>query len=224
MYLSMVLLCILFVLFLFADNRITRLTNRLNIKIIESSELEETVTHQDNTIRSLENKIEQISTTDGISLEYREILDNLEKQNVKDKELLANYEIELSNCKELIDTLKSDIVALKSKPRTDRFKKIHVHKPSIASNIPLKEIPKRALIQAIYFIECSNLKLKGITFKEIVKALGYEPNIVNCRHMGTILRSMHFKVKDSRNGMLLLLNHDRNRKKLDKLYKKHCEN
>lgn len=200
--------------------------NRLNIKIRESRELNEQVTDQDSTIRSLKNKIKQISTIDGISPEYREILDNLEKQSVKDKTLLVNYETELSSCKELTDTLKADIIALKATPKRNMFDKRHIHKarkPSVNSDIPLKEIPKRALIQAIYYIECSNLRLKKVTFKEIVKTLGYDMDIVNCRYIGSLLRSMHFKVKDSRDGMLLLLDNDRNRKKLDTLYKKHCE-
>ena len=71
MYLSIILLGVLFVLFLFFDSRYTRLLNRLAIKIRESNELKETITSQNNTIRSLENKINQISVTDGISPEYR---------------------------------------------------------------------------------------------------------------------------------------------------------
>jgi hypothetical protein len=198
----------------------------LYAKIGEFDKLYGIATKQDSTIRDLQDKIEQLSITDGISPEYREILDSLEKQSAKDKELLSDYETELTNCKELTDTLKSDIIALKAKPKRDAYGRpigSRVYKPSVNSDIPLKEIPKRALIQAIYYIECSNLNLKKVTFKQIVATLGYEPGIVNCRHLGSLLSSMHFKVKGSRDGMLLLLDHNRNRKKLNALYKKHCE-
>lgn len=228
-YICCILSVITLALIIYAINRHDRVIDRLNDRNKKFNELKEITIDRNNTIKELQYKINQISTKDGISPQYREIIDNLEKQNVKDKEIMANYETKISgyetdliNCKELVDTLKSDIIALKSKPRTDRFKRVHIRRPSVNSDIPLKEIPKNALVQAIYFIECSSLGLKKVTLKEIVRILGYDTITINCRYLGSILRDMHFKLQKSRDGMVLLLDQDRNRKKLDTLYRKYC--
>ena len=228
-YVSCVLVVALVACFMFFFDQQDKLKNRANLKIEEIKEdinkLNNVIRKKDNIIKSLEDNIQQISTEDGISPEYRAIMDNLERHQIKDKEQITTYKRELVDCRELIDTFKSDIIALKAKPRMRSNTLIvdYPEKPSVNSDIQLREIPKRALIQAIYYIERSSIKLKNVSLKLIVETLGYEVKIVNCRQVGSFLRNMHFKLKDSRDGIVLMLDNNQNRKKLDGLYRKHCE-
>lgn len=204
-----------------------KLMNEYNTLMDEYNKL---VRDTDKTIKEQDNRIKEISTADGISPEHQKIIDDLEQQSVKDNKRLSDYDIQVADYmrqttedKKLIGTLKSDIIAMKSRPRKDRFSKVHSKKPSVNINIPLKDVPKQALIQSIYFIETSDIGLKHTTFKEIVKILGYDGSLTNCKIMGSLLRNMHFKVKRSREGMILLLDNDRNRQKLVTFYAKYCD-
>jgi len=229
--LALLLVLILYFMYKYSDLK-TESVNRLNY---ETKEYNKIVTEKDSlndTIEGLRDKIEQTTSTNGISPEYRNIIDSLEAQSIKDKELLAsyetevtNYETKLTNYKELVETLKSDIVFKKAKrlKHWDSRPVVHrVKKPDIDIQISLKDIPRQVLIRVIYYIECSNLSLKVVSFKKLVETLGYTVNPVNCRIVGRMLRDMYFKVGSSRDGMVLLLHNDRNRKKLDKFYKKYC--
>ena len=228
-----VLTVVLVFYFIYKYNELkTKSVDRRNYEIKEYDKAIKENNSLNDTIEGLQDKIEQSTSTNGISPEYRNIIDNLEQQSIKDKELLAKYETEvttykteLSECKDMVETFKSDTILKKAKHRryNDYTHIVHrVDKPITDINILLKDIPKQVLIRAIYYIECSNLSLKVVSFKEITKTLGYVVTPVNCRIVGRMLKDNHFKVGHSRDGMVLLLHNERNRKKLDKLYLKYC--
>ena len=229
--LALLLVLILYFMYKYSDLK-TESVNRLNYEIKEYNKIIKENDGLNDTIEGLRNKVEQTMSTNGISPEYRNIIDNLEQQSIKDKETLVNYETEVTNyktelskSKEQIEFLKSDIVFKKAERRKhwDTRSVVHrVKKPDINIQISLKDKPRQVLIRMIYFIECSNLNLKVVSFKDLVKALGYDVTPVNCRIVGRMLKDNHFKVGHSRDGMVLLLHNERNRKKLDKLYLKYC--